>query len=260
MTFNKNLCTKIASILFLCLITIFICGAYTSNNIKFSFIEDPEPGKINPPSSEDSNKVVYLTFDDGPSKNTPKVLDILKSESVKATFFVVGPIFPDDVQYMKRAYEEGHSIGNHTYDHDYKYVYVNEDAFWKNYEKAQKYIYEVTGSESQIFRFPGGSKSSIVRNAHGKEFNRSLGKKLNEKGIEFFDWNVDSGDGMSDNNSSSTLYNNILKEMKLLQDKSKVIVLMHDSKGKKSTVEALPSIIKYFKDNGYTFEGLKSNL
>lgn len=203
--------------------------------------------------AQGQEKKVYLTFDDGPSKNTEKVLNILKSQGVNATFFVVGPIKEEDSYLVRRAYEEGNSIGNHTYDHDFKYVYKSEDIFWQNFNKDQEFIKDMTGSTSKLFRFPGGSKNRDVKRIHGKTFNENLKNKLEAQGVQCFDWDIDSGDGLTDYTSANTIYNNIINQVDKFQNP---IILMHDSCGKKTTLEALPSIIKTLKDMGYTFDTL----
>lgn len=199
--------------------------------------------------------VAYLTFDDGPSANTEKVLNILRENNVKATFFVVGPLKEEDSKFIKMAYDDGHAIGNHTYDHDFQDIYVSENAFWNNFNKEQEFIKSITGEESKLFRFPGGSFNRYVKKRNGKQFTENIIKKLNEKGIKYYNWNVDSGDGMTDKNSANVIYNNIIKESK---GKNKIIVLMHDSIGKKTTVEALPSVISYLKNKGYRFDNLNN--
>lgn len=200
-----------------------------------------------------SEKIVYLTFDDGPSKNTPLILDILAQENVKATFFVIGPYVPSHNDFVKRAYDEGHSIGNHTFDHEFKDVYASEDIFWKNFNKQQDFIKSITGYPSTIFRFPGGSRNTIVRKTNGKDFTQRIIRELNNQGVHCYDWNVDSGDGRGNNIPPETLLSNVKKE---LGDKQIAIVLMHDCMTKTTTVKALPSIIKYFKDQGYSFRTL----
>ena len=142
---------------------------------------------------------------------------------------------------MKRAYEEGNAIGNHTYEHDFQKVYSSEKTFWDNFNKDQELIESITGSPSKLFRFPGGSKNSVVRKRNGKQFNIKLANELEKKGIHYFNWDVDSGDGMTDHASAASIYNNVMKQIK---GKDKAIILMHDAKGKKTTVEALPRIIK----------------
>ena len=215
----------------------------------------------NPPDiTEDSTKkIVYLTFDDGPSENTTKILDILKENDVKATFFIISPYIPSHNEIVKRIYDEGHSLGNHTADHEFNKIYTSEEAFMKSLNKQQEFIKSLTGSECRIFRFPGGSKNTLVRNAHGKDFTKNIIIKLEQEGFHCYDWNVDSGDSHASSVPVGTICNNILKEMKDKEGnfKNPAIVLMHDCRTKKTTVQALPEIIKIFKDNGYEFDTLK---
>ena len=215
----------------------------------------------NPPDiTEDSTKkIVYLTFDDGPSENTTKILDILKENDVKATFFIISPYIPSHNEIVKRIYDEGHALGNHTADHEFNKIYTSEEAFMKSFNKQQEFIKSLTGSECRIFRFPGGSKNTLVRNAHGKDFTKNIIIKLEQEGFHCYDWNVDSGDSHASSVPVGTICNNILKEMKDKEGnfKNPAIVLMHDCLTKKTTVQALPEIIKIFKDNGYEFDTLK---
>lgn len=212
-------------------------------------------------SEENDNlsKTVYLTFDDGPSKNTSKILEILKENDVHATFFVIKPYIESHYDLINAAYNNGNAIGNHTYKHEYKYVYVSKEAFWDNFNKQQELIKSITGEECTIFRFPGGSHNVLVRNAHGNNFTKDLMEELKSKGITCYDWNVDSGDAKGNNIPASTIYSNVVRESKDKDGnlKSTAIVLMHDCMTKTTTVEALPNIIKYFKDQGYTFDILK---
>lgn len=244
--------TKKILILFIAFIYSILIGSTTFHSY-YNINEDTFPPYIPIEVEDDSNKSVYLTFDDGPSKNTEKILDILKDNDVKATFFIIGPYIEAHNKLVKRAFDEGHSIGNHTFDHEYKDVYTSEDMFWNNFNKQQDFIKSVTGSPSTIFRFPGGSRNEIVSRAHGKDFNRNIIEKLKNSGVTCFDWNVDSGDGRGNNIPPETLLNNIKND---LQNKPIAIVLMHDSMTKNTTVEALPSIIKLFKSEGYSFKTL----
>lgn len=209
--------------------------------------------------NESDEKIVYLTFDDGPSVNTEKILDILKENDVHATFFIISPYIEPHNKIVERAFNEGNAVGNHTHDHEFKYIYVSEDAFWKNFNMQQDFIKTITGEDCTIFRFPGGSANTLVRNAHGSEFTKNIIVQLNNKGIHCYDWNVDSGDAKGNNIPSSVILQNIQKELvdKNGCKKNPAVVLMHDCMTKTTTVEALPSIIKYFKDEGYTFDTLK---
>lgn len=204
-------------------------------------------------------KIAYLTFDDGPSKNTELILDILKENNVHATFFIISPYIEPHTEFVKRAYEEGNAIGNHTADHEFKYVYTCEESFFKSFNKQQDFIKEVTGNECTIFRFPGGSHNTIVKNSRGNYFTKNITSKLNEMDVNVYDWNVDSGDAKGNNIPSSTLIQNVSKEIKDKDGnyKNPAIILMHDCMTKNTTVEALPGIIKLLKDAGYDFEILK---
>ena len=208
---------------------------------------------------DDEKKIVYLTFDDGPSKNTELILDILKENNVHATFFIISPYIEPHIEFIKRAYEEGNAIGNHTANHEFKYVYTCEESFFKNFNKQQEFIKEVTGNECTIFRFPGGSNNTIVKNSRGQDFTKNITSKLNEIGINVYDWNVDSGDATGNNIPASTLIQNVSRELKDKNGnyKNPAIILMHDCMTKNTTVEALPGIIKLLKDAGYDFRILK---
>lgn len=210
-------------------------------------------------SEPNSEKIVYLTFDDGPSKNTDKILEILKENNVHATFFVIRPYIEPHNELIKRAFDEGNAIGNHTHNHEFKYIYTSEEAFWDNFNKHQDFLKSITGEECTIFRFPGGSYNVLVRKAHGDNFTKDIIDKLVDKGITCYDWNVDSGDAKGNNIPSSVIYNNIVKDSKDKDGnlKSPAIVLMHDCMTKTTTVEALPKIIEYFKSEGYVFDTLK---
>lgn len=251
----RNILSKISKTLILT--SIIIIGF---NSLKTTSCYSSKEILVDTPSDVSSNrKVVYLTFDDGPSKNTPKILDILKENNIKATFFIIHPYIESHNAIVQRIYDEGHAIGNHTYNHKFKYVYTSEEAFFKDFNKQQDFIKSITGSPSTAFRFPGGSKNTIVRNARGKDFTKNIIIKLEEQGVHCYDWNVDSGDAHCTNIPCGTLCNNVLKEIKDKDGnlKNPAIVLMHDCMTKKTTVQALPGIIKIFKDNGYEFDILK---
>lgn len=179
---------------------------------------------------------VYLTFDDGPSKYTDEILDILKRYDVKATFFLVGKEEQTAQGAIKRIAEEGHAIGLHSYSHKYGEIYSSVEAFEEDFLQLQDYIYGVTGQKSRIYRFPGGS-SNTVSDLDMHEF----ADYLHEQGVEFFDWNVASGDGGSKLLEVDTLVENSTKG---ITDRDTTIILLHDAAEKKTTVEALPIIIE----------------
>lgn len=179
---------------------------------------------------------VYLTFDDGPSSYTNEILDILDEYHVKATFFVVGKEGADAQQTLQRIVEDGHTLGMHSYSHQYKELYESLDSFSADFEQIRDYIYQTTGVESVYYRFPGGS-SNTISEIDMHEFI----DYLESQGVEYYDWNVSSGDGGSVRLSTDTLLENCTKD---LDTRDRSIVLLHDSAEKPTTVEALPGIIE----------------
>lgn len=237
---------------------ILILSLLSNNFLAYAYLFSPKD-IIDNDIKPTEKKIAYLTFDDGPSKNTELILNILKENDVHATFFIISPYVEPHIKFIKRAYDEGNAIGNHTADHEFKYVYTSEEAFFKSFNKQQDFIKEVTGNDCTIFRFPGGSRNTIVRNSRGKDFTKNITSKLNEMGVNVYDWNVDSGDAKGNNIPASTLIQNVSKEIKDKDGnyKSTAIILMHDCMTKNTTVEALPGIIKLLKDAGYEFGILK---
>lgn len=196
--------------------------------------------------------IIYLTFDDGPSSTTSTILDILKKENVKATFFVVN--FSSGYEpVIKRIVNEGHTIALHSYTHNYKLIYSSENAYYDDLLKLKEKVKNVTGVESNIIRFPGGSSNTVSM------FNRGimslLTKSVKENGYHYFDWNVDSRDAGGARNSTE-VYNNVMKNLNKNRNN---IVLMHDSHNNNKTVEALESIIKDAKNKGYKFSNITMN-
>ena len=189
-------------------------------------------------------KICYLTFDDGPTRNiTPQILEILKEKDVKATFFVLGKLAEVNPDILKREKNEGHLIANHTYSHDYAYLYTNPENLIKDINKNQEMLNNILGEElSKIIRFPGGS------------FNKkSFQKRVNEEGYHFVDWNCLNGDAEALNVPEDKLFNNVKKSM---GSQEHIIVLMHDASTKQTTVRSLSRIIDYIKAQGYSFKTL----
>lgn len=141
-----------------------------------------------------AGKVVYLTFDDGPSPNTPRIIDILNENGVKATFFVKNGGKYNG--YMKNITESGNQIALHSYSHNYPQVYASEQAFFDDLQKISDLVYNETGVRTNIFRFPGGSSNTISRK-YSPGIMTTLTKEVQEKGYCYFDWNVSSGDAVS---------------------------------------------------------------
>jgi len=187
-------------------------------------------------SVDEGKRHVYLTFDDGPSSNTDRILDILKEYDVKATFFVTGKTDDVSVAAYKRIVEEGHTLGMHSYSHKYSQVYASEEAFATDMNELQEYLYDITGVWSRYYRFPGGSSNTASR-VNMNDLIRYLG----EQDITYYDWNIVSGDATGYYVSSDTIYANCVSK---LDKYSNAFILMHDAAEKNNTVEALPQIIE----------------
>lgn len=192
-------------------------------------------------------KTVYLTFDDGPCSYTEKVLDLLKKYDAKATFFIIGN--KSRKEFIARAYEEGHSIGVHSYTHENKEIYKSEQAFFEDFLKTQEVIKEQTGSYTRLFRFPGGSGNTVSR--YNKGIMTRLCKIMEDMGYRYFDWNVSASDSSKDSTTSS-VKSRVINGMKTHTDF--VIILQHDIH--LQSVRAVEAILQWGKENGYTFRAL----
>lgn len=207
-----------------------------------------------PSDSKSTKGVIYLTFDDGPSATiTPKVLDILKKEKVKATFFVLN-YSKSNEKLIKRIVKEGHTIGIHGYSHEYSKIYKSKNAFLNNVYKLQDKIYKLTGVKTKFMRFPGGSSNTVSRH-YSKGIMSVLTKEMLSRGFRYFDWNVSSGDA-GGAKTSNDVYRNVTKN---LSKKRGNMVLCHDFAGNTKTLNALSKIIKYAKKNGYKFKAIDKN-
>ncbi len=193
-------------------------------------------------AEENDQLKVYLTFDDGPSDNTAAILDTLAKYNVKATFFVVGKTDDQSKEMYQRIVNEGHTLGMHSYSHKYSVVYDSLDAFETDFNQLQSYLYDITGQECRLYRFPGGS-SNQVSNTDMSEFIRFL----KEEGVTYFDWNVSSGDATSQAYTADELLNNVLTDVPKYKTS---VVLMHDSNTKSTTVEALGPMIEALQGMG----------
>ena len=193
-----------------------------------------------------SNGIIYLTFDDGPNSGTTNViLDILKSEGVKATFFVTNN-GPDEL--IKREFDEGHTVALHTASHDYSIVYASVDSYFKDLYSVQDRVKRITGVESKIIRFPGGASNTVSRK-YSQGIMTTLTQEVVNRGFKYYDWNLSSGDAAGGSPTADTIYNNVVSNLR--HDRVNM-VLMHDIKT--YTRDALKNIIKYGKNNGYRFE------
>lgn len=185
---------------------------------------------------EENVRKVYLTFDDGPSSNTDRILDILASYDVKATFFVVGKENEEYQSLYNRIVEEGHTLAMHSYSHKYNEIYQSVETYAADLKKLQRFLHETTGVWSHYCRFPGGSSNTVSEvDMH------DLISYLQEEGITYFDWNVSSGDAANSYISPEDIVQNCTGK---LENYHEAIILMHDASNKNSTVEALPALIE----------------
>lgn len=209
-------------------------------NVADSFLETEEDQKYQEvydtePETPVIHKV-YLTFDDGPSTNTEKILDILDEYGVKATFFVVGKENDWAKEALVDIVERGHTLGMHSYSHQYTAIYASVEDFAEDFVKLRGYLEDVTGVISNVYRFPGGS-SNTISDVDMHEF----ADYLESWNVSFFDWNAASGDGGQKLLTVNELVKNSLQG---IENRETTIILLHDAVSKPTTVEALPTIIE----------------
>jgi peptidoglycan-N-acetylglucosamine deacetylase len=199
-----------------------------------------------PRNENNAIKRAYLTFDDGPSIYTNYFLDVLKMCDVKATFFIVGKNAERYAETVKRMENEGHMVGNHGYSHRLSSMYRSKENFETELERTHQIIYNITGRETNLFRFPGGS-SMVSR----RKLNKYI-ESLYERGYYYFDWNVSTGDGF--HQSSKGVIRNLERG---IIGKNTVVILMHDIK--KSTLIALPEVIRILREEGFKISTLNEH-
>ncbi|MGX1831419.1 polysaccharide deacetylase family protein [Paenibacillus taichungensis] len=202
------------------------------------------------PASKDENsqdKVVYLSFDDGPGNHTREVLDILRKEQVLATFFVLGEQAERYPEMIRAVVEDGHALGNHTFNHNYEQLYSDFKVFWKQIKQTEAVVERITGFRPNLVRAPGGTYG---------HFDKSYFDLLKLGGYTVMDWNVDSGDSKRKGVPAKEILRNATK---VPAGARSVIVLMHDGGAHAETVKALPGIIKYYRDQGFRFDTMKAS-
>ena len=186
--------------------------------------------------------MVYLTFDDGPSENTDAILDILDDYNIKATFFVVGKDIDTYGDAYRRIVDDGHTIGMHSFSHNYSKLYQSEDSFVADYNKIHDLILDTTGVDTKLYRFPGGSSNKVSNTSMSVFINY-----LNSVGATYYDWNIASGDATSQAFTADELVDNVMSDV--VKYKTSV-VLLHDASNKNATVEALPRLIESLNEAG----------
>lgn len=225
--------------------------------------EDLEDGRSGDPgrgsdsgsgSPGESGPVAYLTIDDGPSKNTLEMLDILKSYGVPATFFVTGNNYSGDDGIYRRIVDAGHAIGNHTHTHQFETIYLSVNDFISDFIRLEQLIEQETGIKTNMMRFPGGTGSQMARRVSGFDIMEELIPAVQALGYDYFDWNISCGDGDS-TLPAETLIANFVTQMNR-RTGDDLVVLLHDGINNDATVEALPEMIEHLQSSGYSFATL----
>lgn len=219
-------------------------------------IKELKAAKAPPPAPVIQNpkptgKICYLTFDDGPTANTLKILNILEQYEAKATFFVIDTS-TTKIEYVKQIHEKGHTVGLHSSSHNYSAIYKSTDAYFADLNAISEKVKSYIGVESKVIRFPGGG-SNTTSKKYCKGIMTALASQVTEKGYTYFDWNVSSGDADAKLASRTQIERNVLNGAK---GKNSICVLMHDAPGKSTTVDALPNIITGLREQGFEFKVL----
>lgn len=214
-----------------------------ASSLKEKVIQENETAK--------TKKVAYLTFDDGPSENTKKVLQILQKKEVVATFFLIGnEITEERIQTVKDLKKAGNAIGVHTYCHEKDTMYASADCFLEDFKKASDRIEEIIGTKPTLHRFPWGSNNGFVCSYVDEIFST-----LERQGVKSFDWNVSGEDSLYVGVPKETIFQNVKKDVTRYDEP---IILLHDAASMNNTVAVLGEIIDYIKEQGYTFDTLEN--
>ncbi|MEG2742086.1 MAG: polysaccharide deacetylase family protein [Clostridium sp.] len=223
------------------------------NNKNIELEESIKVDQANYDKATSNLRVAHLTFDDGPSDNTIKLLDVLDEFQVKATFFVTYKEGYEDV--YRQIVNRGHVLANHTASHQYKTIYASANAFINDVELLDRNLEKITGqAPSKILRFPGGSNTDHIR--HNKNIMPDIIKILTERGYTYFDWNVDSADALKRTQDKKVIVDNVLTGSAPMNTAN---ILMHDTNLKYTTIEAIPEIITGLKAQGFIFKPLNHN-
>lgn len=215
---------------------------------------DSQAGKIEKEKKGEnySKKVAYLTFDDGPSNHSDRLLDILKEEGVKATFFVVGKEGEEAEHIYKRIVKEGHGLGLHSYSHVYSQIYSSLDEYKEDVWKLKTFLYHVTGVSCDIYRFPGGSSNSMMKIPID-----DCKSYLEEKNIRYYNWNSSAEDAVCVGTDPGVLLTRVLKDA---LKHEKTVILMHDLNCCETTLNIVKPLINRLKKEGYIFERLTHDM
>ena len=198
---------------------------------------------------KENQKTAYLTFDDGPSGNTKKIIKILEEKGAVATFFLIGKeITGERVDTVKELKKKGNAIGVHTYCHEHNQMYASANCFYKDFRAASDCIEKIIGEKPTLHRFPWGSNNGYV-----KSYVDELHNHLRKEGVRSFDWTVSGEDSISPHVSQAVIFQNVKKDVTRFE---KPIILLHDASAMDNTAKVLPQIIDYIKEQGYRFDTL----
>ena len=199
---------------------------------------------------EKTKKIAYLSFDDGPSDNTEKILDILKEKNAVSSFFVIGRnISQKNEKIIQKAIKQGNAVGVHTFCHDQCDIYQDKEHFFADYDKAEKVLQNIIGKKPTLHRFPWGSNNGYV-----SSYVDGLIDELQKRGVKSFDWNVSGEDSVGKNIPENVIFSNIKKDLTRFEQP---IILLHDSSTMAHTVSVLPQVIDYIRQQGYEFDTLE---
>lgn len=225
---NRNF-TAICASFFMCAVLIIFFGG--------TFYKSPSAV-----ADCGERNAIYLTFDDGPSdKVTPKILDVLKDENVKATFFIVGKHAETRKYLLRREAGEGHTVAVHSYSHNYKDIYASPESLLEDIDRCNEVIKSAIGRPSLLYRFPGGSF----------KLSDELKDAVTARGMTYVDWNASTRDAELYRPTAADL---VKAALTTPANKKNIVLLAHDTTDKTATAEALKTIIKYYKDLNYEFK------
>lgn len=219
-----------------------VCAVFLLLAVIIAVVAGITPPKTTLTFANNSEKTIFLTFDDGPSDRvTPKILDVLKEENVKATFFIVGKNAVRRKEILRRAAREGHTLGVHSYSHVYNEIYSSAQSLLEDIDKCNAVIKEITGAPASVYRFPGGSFF----------LSDSLKQAVLDRGMKYVDWNASLNDAELQDPTPDNLFDTAVATA---ANRDRVILLAHDTTDKTATAEALKKVILYFKQQKYRFE------